>query len=59
MCPYYNSDYKTCNFYGQTQDQYQRDSKCLDSYNWRNCANYTNRSIDEKLSKKLRSNPDL
>ena len=59
MCPYYNMDYKKCNFFDTTQDQYQRDSKCLHSNDWRYCENYTNRSVDEKLNKKIRSNPDL
>jgi hypothetical protein len=31
----------------------------LDSSNWRRCANYEKSSLDYKLSKKLRSNPDL
>jgi len=58
-CPYYNRDYKTCNFFGTYQDQGQRDSYCLTSSNWKNCANYYNRSYDEKNTKKVRSNPDL
>jgi len=59
MCPYYETSMKYCNFYSNYQDQNQRDSYCLSGSNWRNCANYTNRSFDEKVSKKLRSNPDL
>ena len=59
MCPYYNSEYKTCNFFGTTQDQSQRDNKCLSDSNWKYCENYTNRSMDEKLSKRIRSNPEL
>ena len=60
MCPYYKTEYKTCAFYeGHTQDQLQRDSRCLDSNNWRHCPNYTGRSLDEKVNKRVRSNPDL
>jgi len=59
MCPYYNQEYKQCVFFGTSQDQSQRDSYCLTSGNWKNCANYTNRSMDEKIRKKLRSNPEL
>jgi hypothetical protein len=58
-CPYYDANYKQCNFFGTSQDQSQRDAYCLTSDNWKRCANYTNRSRDEKVSKKLRSNPDL
>jgi len=57
-CPYYQTDYKQCNFFGTSQEQYQRDNYCL-SDGWRRCVNYTNRSFDEKVNKKLRSNPDL
>jgi len=59
MCPYYDTSYKTCNFFGTSQNQAQRDDYCLNSSNWRRCANYDKRSFDEKVSKKLRSNPDL
>jgi hypothetical protein len=59
MCPYYNENYKTCNFFGTSQDQSQRDYYCLTSDNWKRCANYDRRSLDEKIAKKLRSNPDL
>jgi hypothetical protein len=59
MCPYYNQEYHKCVFFDTTQDQYQRDSSCLTSSNWKQCPNYTNRSLDEKIQKKLRSNPDL
>ena len=58
-CPYYQESYKTCNIRGTSQDQYHRDNYCLSSSSWRNCANYTNSSRDEKINKKLRSNPDL
>jgi hypothetical protein len=59
MCPYYNQEYKQCVFYGTTQDQSRRDSSCLTSNDWKYCPNYTNRSMDEKIQKKLRSNPEL
>jgi len=59
MCPYYQMDYKQCNFFGSNQNQEQRDRYCLTSDNWRHCVNYENRSLDERLSKKLRTNPDL
>ena len=58
-CPYYNRDYKECNFFGTSQDQYQRDTYCLSGSNWKNCVNYTNRSREDKINKKLRSNPEL
>jgi hypothetical protein len=58
-CPYFDRDYKKCNFYGTTQEGYQRESYCLSSDNWKQCVNYTNRSYDEKLTKKIRSNPEL
>ena len=59
MCPYYNMDYKKCNFFDTMQDQSQRDNYCLDGGNWRRCVNYERRSLDEKVNKRLRSNPDL
>jgi len=59
VCPYYNTDYKNCNFFGTYQEGYQRENYCLSSNNWKQCANYYNRSLDEKMNKKLRSNPDL
>ena len=59
LCPYYDENYKQCNFFRTSQDQTQRDQYCLTSDNWKRCVNYTNRSFDEKVSKKLRSNPDL
>jgi len=59
MCPYYNSDYKQCNFFGNYKDGDQREHYCLSSDNWKRCENYTNRSLDEKVSKRLRPNPEL
>jgi hypothetical protein len=59
MCPYYDMNYKKCNFFGTTQEGYQKEHYCLDSSNWKGCENYTRRSIDEKLNKRLRSNPEL
>ena len=58
-CPYFDRDYKKCNFFGTYQEGYDRENKCLSSSNWKNCPNYTGRSYDEKVSKKIRSNPDL
>ena len=61
VCPYYDENYKQCNFYGSSSvlDQATKEYRCLSSSNWKDCANYTNRSFDEKVSKKLRPNPDL
>ena len=59
FCPYYNSDYKTCNFHGTSQERYQKENYCLSNDNWKRCANYENRSYDEKVSKRLRPNPYL
>jgi hypothetical protein len=59
MCPYYQTDYKKCNFFDSNQNENQRERYCLTSDNWRHCANYENRSLDERLSKRLRPNPDL
>jgi hypothetical protein len=57
-CPYYNRDYKTCNISSCNQDEGQRNSYCLTD-NWRRCANYDKCSYEYKLSKKIRTNPDL
>jgi len=59
MCPYYNSDYKLCNFFSTTQEGYQKENYCLSNDSWKRCANYTNRSLDEKVSKRLLPNPEL
>jgi len=60
MCPYYDENYKLCAFFRSSSlDQATKDYRCLSSSNWKDCANYTNRSFDEKVSKKLRTNPDL
>jgi len=59
MCPYYNENYKTCNFFGTSQDQSQRDHYCLTNSSWKSCPNYTGRSHEEKVRKTERSNPDL
>jgi len=59
MCPYYNQDYKQCNFFGTAQDDSKRDKDCLSSSNWKYCENYSNRSMDEKINKKLRPNPEI
>ena len=58
-CPYYDINYKQCNFFGTYQDDSSREYYCLNSDNWRRCANYSNRSYDEKVEKMLRFNPDL
>jgi len=59
MCPYYDEKYKQCNFYGTTQEGYGKENYCLSTDNWRRCANYDRKSLEEKLSKRLRPNPDL
>jgi len=59
ICPYYQQDYKTCNFYSTNQDEGQREAYCLSSDNWRRCANYDKSSYDYRVSKRLRPNPDL
>jgi len=58
-CPYYQTDYKKCNFFDTYQEGYQRDAYCLSDDNWKRCVNYSNRSYDEKVNKRLRANPDL
>jgi hypothetical protein len=59
MCPYYHESYKECNLAGhKPSDDYHKEEKCLGS-NWRNCSWYYNRSFEEKVSKKVRPNPDL
>ena len=59
MCPYYDTSYKKCNFFGTTQEGVQKENYCLSDSNWRRCENYVRRSQDEKVSKRLRPNPDL
>jgi len=58
-CPYYERDYKKCALYGTYQEGYQKDHYCLSGSNWKGCPNYTSKSYEEKVSKKIRSNPDL
>jgi len=58
-CPYFNRDYKQCAFYGTTQDGSQKENYCLSSSNWKSCSNYTGKSYEEKLTKKIRPNPEL
>jgi len=58
-CPYYERDYKKCAFFGTYQEGYQKEHYCLSSSDWKGCPNYTGRSYEEKVSKKIRSNPDL
>jgi len=59
MCPYYDERYKTCNFYGSTQEGYQKEHYCLSGNEWKRCENYRNRSLDDKVNKRLRPNPEL
>ena len=59
ICPYYDETYKTCNFFGTTQEGYQKEAYCLSSDNWKQCANYYKRSHGEKVEKRLRPNPEL
>jgi len=58
-CPYFDREYKRCVFFGTYQDGYQRESICLSSDKWKSCPNYTSRTYEEKVSKRIRSNPDL
>jgi len=58
-CPYFNREYKQCNFFGTYQDGGQKEGYCMSSDNWRRCLNYSNRSYEEKVTKKIRTNPDL
>ena len=59
ICPYYNPDYKTCNFFSTHQEEAQRENYCLTNDNWKRCANYERRDYSEKVEKKLRPNPEL
>ena len=59
VCPYFDTTYKTCNFFGTTQDGYQRESVCMSRDNWKRCPNYEKRDYSEKVNKRLRPNPDL
>ena len=59
ICPYYHTDYKKCEFFGTTQEGSHKENRCLHKDGWKSCINYTNRSYDEKVSKRLRPNPDL
>ena len=58
MCPYYDERYKSCNFFSG-QDDSQRQSYCMTDSNWRQCANYYNRTLEEKIKHQRRTNPDL
>jgi hypothetical protein len=58
-CPYFDRDYKKCVLAGTYQDGYQKEGYCLSSNNWKSCSNYTHSSYNEKMSKKLRPDPEL
>jgi hypothetical protein len=58
-CPYFDERYSQCNFFNNSQSGSQKENYCLSSDNWKRCANYSNRSYDEKVSKRLRPNPEL
>jgi hypothetical protein len=58
-CPYFDQDYKKCNFYDTYQEAAQKENYCLTSDNWTRCANYEKSSYDQKVTKKLRPNPEL
>jgi len=59
-CPYFSRDYSRCNFYDTSQDGYHKEAFCLScDDNWKRCANYEKSSYDQKVTKKLRPNPDL
>jgi len=59
MCPYYDVNYKKCVFFGTTQEGYQKENYCLHKDNWKRCANYSGRSLTDKVNKRLRPNPEL
>jgi hypothetical protein len=60
LCPYYKTKYNTCAFYGWSEkSESDRARLCLTEKNWKNCANYTNRSFDEKVKYMERPNPYL
>ena len=40
QCPYYNDLGHECKLYGSKQGDYQRDTYCKSSDNWRRCVNY-------------------
>jgi len=59
-CPYYNREYSTCAISGTHQEGYHKETYCLSSKeNWKKCANYEMSDYVQKLTKKLRENPDL
>jgi len=53
MCPYYVTDYKKCNLTDTYPSGDLKENKCLNATNWRRCANYENRSMDDKLKKRF------
>ena len=58
-CPYFDREYKKCNLFGTYQDGSQKENYCLSGSNWKSCSNYTSRSYEDKVTKKLRPNPEL
>jgi hypothetical protein len=58
-CPYFDRDYKKCVLYGTYQDGSQKEDYCLSSDKWKYCANYTHSNYEEKVSKRIRPNPEL
>jgi hypothetical protein len=58
-CPYFDPGCSLCNFFSTYQDGDRKENYCLSSSNWKGCLNYSNRSYEEKVAKRLRSNPDL
>jgi len=53
MCPYFQAEYKKCNFFDTYQEGYQVEHYCRSTDNWQHCANYEKRSLDEKISKRV------
>jgi len=60
FCPYYDTAYKKCNISDAYKNESERNDTngCLTS-NWRKCTNYEKSSLDQKVTKKIRQNPDL
>jgi len=59
MCPYFDEKYSQCVFFGTSQSGYDKENRCLSSDNWKYCANYSGRSYEDKVAKRLRPNPEL
>jgi hypothetical protein len=58
-CPYFDREYKKCALADTYQDGFQKENYCLSDSNWKSCPNYTSEGYERKVSKKIRSNPEL